>query len=176
MSGGVVLDLDQPRKPPRVLVSGAGRRFVGMTDAQATALTALKWTGRAAVSSATSLPLAQFEDVNGCVHWKTADWLCRMGFARMLKRRDKVGRRQLAATARGKRVVSPVAPWNECLVKLDADGYNEYGVAMCECKRFGPIHAWEPGEWCSPKRVVPDATIDLDREREEIVEAMPCAD
>jgi hypothetical protein len=110
---GVVLDLNQPRKPPRVLVSGAGRRFVGMTNAQATALTALKWTGRASISSATSLPLARFEKVNGCVHWKTADWLCRMGFARMLKRRDEVGRRQLSATPIGKRAISPAAPWND---------------------------------------------------------------
>jgi hypothetical protein len=38
---------------------------------------------------------------------------------------------------------------------LDGNGINEFGVAMCECKPFGPIHAWEPGEWCSPERVIP---------------------
>lgn len=59
-------------------------------------------------------------------------------------------------------------------MKLDANGVNEHGVQMCDCKRNGPIHAWEPGEWCGPL-VVP-AGPDLDREREEIVEAMPCAD
>lgn len=37
---------------------------------------------------------------------------------------------------------------------LDANGVNEHGVAMCQCKRFGPVHAWEPGEWCG-ERVVP---------------------
>lgn len=38
-------------------------------------------------------------------------------------------------------------------MKLSADGYNEHGVALCECgnKR---LHAWEPGEWCSPYRVI----------------------
>lgn len=25
---------------------------------------------------------------------------------------------------------------------------------MCECGNK-PVHAWEPGEWCSPERVVP---------------------
>lgn len=60
-------------------------------------------------------------------------------------------------------------------MKLDADGYNAYGVAMCECGGK-PMHAWEPGESCSPCRVVPAGAADLDREREEIVEAMPCGD
>jgi hypothetical protein len=39
--------------------------------------------------------------------------------------------------------------------RLDARGVNEHGVAMCQCKPFGPVHAWEPGEWCSSERVVP---------------------
>lgn len=34
-------------------------------------------------------------------------------------------------------------------------GTNAHGVAMCVCKRFGPPHAWEPGEACSPTRAVP---------------------
>ena len=37
---------------------------------------------------------------------------------------------------------------------LTADGYNEHGCAMCECGNKRP-HAWEPGEWCSPERVIP---------------------
>lgn len=37
-------------------------------------------------------------------------------------------------------------------------GINENGVQMCECKRYGPPHAWEPGESCSPERVIPAAS------------------
>lgn len=38
-----------------------------------------------------------------------------------------------------------------------SDRYNESGLAMCACgnKR---VHAWEPGEFCSPQRVIPTAT------------------
>lgn len=34
--------------------------------------------------------------------------------------------------------------------ELDANGVNQYGVAMCECgnKR---VHAYEPGEWCGDR-------------------------
>lgn len=35
-------------------------------------------------------------------------------------------------------------------------GTNEYGVTMCACKPSGRVHSYEPGEWCSPSRVVPD--------------------
>ena len=44
--------------------------------------------------------------------------------------------------------------------RLDANGVNEHGVAMCECgeKRS---HAWEPGESCSPERVVPQPDYKL---------------
>lgn len=38
---------------------------------------------------------------------------------------------------------------------LTPDGYNRYGVAMCKCRRYGPVHAWEPGESCASTRVVP---------------------
>lgn len=38
---------------------------------------------------------------------------------------------------------------------LDADGANARGVTMCACKPFGPIHVYEPGEWCSPLHVDP---------------------
>lgn len=35
--------------------------------------------------------------------------------------------------------------------KLDAKGVNQHGVLMCACKAYGPIHAWEPGEWCGDR-------------------------
>jgi hypothetical protein len=38
---------------------------------------------------------------------------------------------------------------------MDAKGYNEHSVLMCECKPFGPAHAYEPGESCSPTHVMP---------------------
>lgn len=40
-------------------------------------------------------------------------------------------------------------------MKLDENGVNEFGVAMCCCRRFGRPHAWEPGETCSTERVNP---------------------
>jgi hypothetical protein len=43
-------------------------------------------------------------------------------------------------------------------MKLDANGVNEHGVAMCACKPGRSVHAWEPGEWCSPRRVLPPTT------------------
>ena len=56
--------------------------------------------------------------------------------------------------------------------KLSADGCNEHGVAMCECKPYGPVHAYEPGEWCSPERKVPvsseDAGTTLTRDGVEV--------
>lgn len=85
-----------------------------MTDAQAAAVTALQWTGEAAVSTATGLPLARHRGVNGTVHWKPAEWLCAMGFARMKPTRDpSTGRRRIVATPRGKRLSRGIpAPWN----------------------------------------------------------------
>ena len=41
-------------------------------------------------------------------------------------------------------------------------GYNKFGVPMCKCLHYGPAHAWEPGEACSPVRVIPDWT-EIDR-------------
>lgn len=43
-------------------------------------------------------------------------------------------------------------------------GTNEFGVAMCKCRRYGPPHAWEPGESCSPSRVVPALTFPPEQE------------
>lgn len=40
-------------------------------------------------------------------------------------------------------------------MNLTAEGVNEHGVAMCECRPHGRVHAWEPGEWCSLDRVIP---------------------
>jgi hypothetical protein len=42
------------------------------------------------------------------------------------------------------------------------NGVNEHGVLMCECKPFGPPHAYEPGEWCSPEHVTPTGDRCLD--------------
>jgi hypothetical protein len=44
-------------------------------------------------------------------------------------------------------------------MKLDAKGFNEHGVLMCECgnKR---VHAWEPGEWCGD-HVLPAAAAEV---------------
>jgi hypothetical protein len=38
-------------------------------------------------------------------------------------------------------------------LKLDSNGVNEHGIAMCECGNKRP-HAWEPGESCGD-RVIP---------------------
>jgi hypothetical protein len=50
--------------------------------------------------------------------------------------------------------------------RMDANGVNEHGVAMCQCKPFGSVHAWEPGEWCGdrvvPQRPHPDPEGDAD--------------
>lgn len=33
-------------------------------------------------------------------------------------------------------------------------------MSDCACKPHGPIHPWEPGEWCPPTRVIPEpATV-----------------
>lgn len=42
-----------------------------------------------------------------------------------------------------------------CRLCLSLLGRNEHGVAMCACKRYGPVHVWEPGESCWPTRVLP---------------------
>lgn len=34
--------------------------------------------------------------------------------------------------------------------ELDEKGVNQNGVQMCECRRYGPPHAYEPGESCTP--------------------------
>lgn len=39
-------------------------------------------------------------------------------------------------------------------------GINEHGVLMCECGNKRP-HAYEPGEWCSPVRVLPKSAQPL---------------
>lgn len=45
-----------------------------------------------------------------------------------------------------------------------ADGINEQGVAMCQCKS-GPTHPWEPGERCPPERVSPSDSPEKGIER-----------
>lgn len=42
-------------------------------------------------------------------------------------------------------------------------GTNEHGVTMCKCRPFGPVHAWEPGESCSPNRVVPTLHVSAEQ-------------
>lgn len=37
-------------------------------------------------------------------------------------------------------------------------GHNAAGVAMCACKPYGRVHAWEPGEWCG-NRVIPAGEV-----------------
>lgn len=37
-------------------------------------------------------------------------------------------------------------------------GHNVHGVAMCVCKRYGPAHAWEPGESCGTRVIPPTPT------------------
>lgn len=36
-----------------------------------------------------------------------------------------------------------------------ATGYNEQGVPLCACRLRGRPHAFEPGESCSPSRILP---------------------
>jgi hypothetical protein len=57
---------------------------------------------------------------------------------------------------------------------MDAKGYNEHGVLMCECKPFGPAHAYEPGEWCSPQHVMPLEAQKLaaEQQRDRLLEAV----
>lgn len=43
-------------------------------------------------------------------------------------------------------------------MKVDAKGFNEFGVLMCECGNKRP-HAWEPGEWCGD-HVLPAAATE----------------
>jgi hypothetical protein len=62
-------------------------------------------------------------------------------------------------------------------VKLNARGVNEHGVQMCECKRYGPPHAYEPGEWCTPNGpVIPKSAPPRLLELEEICSERPLSD
>jgi hypothetical protein len=56
---------------------------------------------------------------------------------------------------------------------MDAKGYNEHGVLMCECKPYGRAHAYEPGESCSPTHVMPIEAQKLaaERQRDRLLEA-----
>lgn len=57
---------------------------------------------------------------------------------------------------------------------MDAKGYNEHGVLMCECKPYGRAHAYEPGEWCSPVHVMPLEAQKLaaEQQRDRLLEAV----
>lgn len=51
--------------------------------------------------------------------------------------------------------------------ELDEKGVNKHGVAMCECGNK-PAHAWEPGESCSPERVIPSGSKGEERDEDEV--------
>lgn len=57
---------------------------------------------------------------------------------------------------------------------MDAKGFNEHGVLMCECKPYGRAHAYEPGEWCSPTHVLPleAQKLAVEQQRDRLLEAV----